>query len=1211
MDLSSATPYQRQIVTTLDAPLSVAAGAGSGKTFTLTRRIGHALLGEKGIAPFIDSIDEVLAITYTNAGASEMKSRIRLLLQEEGLKEEALKVEDAWISTIHGMCARILREQALEIGLDPAFIIVEGDERVKLWDAAVEAVLDSLTTSDDPSDARLLRLFLWYSGSDGTGISRLAEEVRSAALGLPDGFESLVYPRVEFEPVRELRIMMKLVEEFISRASVPDFKFGAHGEKYLAQNQKALDNARAYLDSLDQDRSSFGDVDFDIKAYLNVLFSFSKTSKTFHEKDDDAAFFNDYRQTYAHIVLDAQSAASCVILDDLIEVTRRIDGYYRSFKGVGRLDNTDLLVRCNEVLETYPDIRDLYRSRFRAIMVDEFQDTDLLQVAIIDKISRDHGANVMTVGDAQQSIYRFRGADVEVFFAHRDDQLAKHETARAVSLPDNFRSHADVLAFVDAIFSRHEFFGEEFLSLQPKGEVNAGSDPVFASIPRIEIDVFESRQKKSSVEDLRVKASRAIARRFASMRDAGASPSDMVILLGKMTNAAVYSKALTEAGFESIIAGGSVFASRKEVKLFDALLTALAHREDSIAFYTVLESPLFALSDSALYALARVTFDDESVSRPYSLSERFWHLVSAFDLQGEKSALDHLRPFGLASDQLREIARVLTLFARLSHESDRRDLTSALRRFLIDTGWLYRLEQEGAEGLSVAANVFKALGFVEDWQREGLTKGQIAQKFSSFLEETKQSPGVLSTLDTNFVRIMTIHSSKGLEFDHVAVAEIDSGSGSDQGSLQMNSFSGALLARIKPPIESSLVNGHVHLDSPSSLHVGAREACVSSPLTFKALLDERNAEGALGDAQRLLYVALTRAARSLCLCLTFQGKSDFTFSKETIFSELHDVFRWDHVEEPKRSSFDFGGSAPALLHHEVLLEPVEKDSAEVRSSSEFLVPVLRPSSVVECSIESERHDVVSYSALSSGHSEETLLDGWSDRTCSSPEEAVVETEERMLDTREEPFIDDLSAVLKQESATALGTAFHRLAQRAIESRRFVGAPAEVSEEAFAVQVASCDLSPDQEQRLRIAIDRWFGSDLCARFMACDQVRAEVPFMLEIEREDARIFLEGEIDGLAFDPSDPAKHALFIDYKTGGSDQESEAHLYEKHLLQAQCYALALMRQGFDEVEAYFIRVERASSAEPTQPQVVPYTFAQSDRDALEEAIMAAYRVTKR
>ena len=141
MDLSTLMPQQLQIVKTLDRPLFVSAGAGSGKTFTLTRRIVYALSPESG--PFVEHLDQVLAITFTKDAAAEIRDRVRRALIEEGMDEEALTVDDAWISTIHGMCSRILRAHALELGIDPEFtVLTDTDE---LMDQAVEHVLGRAT----------------------------------------------------------------------------------------------------------------------------------------------------------------------------------------------------------------------------------------------------------------------------------------------------------------------------------------------------------------------------------------------------------------------------------------------------------------------------------------------------------------------------------------------------------------------------------------------------------------------------------------------------------------------------------------------------------------------------------------------------------------------------------------------------------------------------------------------------------------------------------------------------------------------------------------------------------------------------------------------------------------------------------------------------------------------------------------------------------
>ena len=128
MDLSRLRPGQLASIKHLDGPLLICAGAGSGKTFTLTQRITWALLpgSDTDGSSFLNSIDEALVITFTNKAAGEIKDRIRAALRAEGMMTEALKVDGAWISTIHGMCSRILREHALEAGLDPAFELVMG-----------------------------------------------------------------------------------------------------------------------------------------------------------------------------------------------------------------------------------------------------------------------------------------------------------------------------------------------------------------------------------------------------------------------------------------------------------------------------------------------------------------------------------------------------------------------------------------------------------------------------------------------------------------------------------------------------------------------------------------------------------------------------------------------------------------------------------------------------------------------------------------------------------------------------------------------------------------------------------------------------------------------------------------------------------------------------------------------------------------------------
>ena len=447
---------------------------------------------------------------------------------------------------------------------------------------------------------------------------------------------------------------------------------------------------------------------------------------------------------------------------------------------------------------------------------------------------------------------------------------------------------------------------------------------------------------------------------------------------------------------------------------------------------------------------------------------------------------------------------------------------------------------------------------------------------------------------------MTIHASKGLEFGHIAIAEASLGLPKST-KLAIDTLGDKVLYQLTPKLSGNAEKTYsglmAYLDSSDldTLEVGS-QLDELAPEELALLLDARIARATLDDAERLLYVALTRASRSLFLSLTFDGNKDFDYSGKGIYGLLHKVFQWGTTPEASVSTFEYGGSAPALIRHEVLTEKPEEQPVHAAEQQEFMVPPVRATQALAITVSGPRHDVVSYSAIASAHGQVLV------------QEAGDEVFEEQ-DAEEEMFSGEEALEIKRQLAFTLGTAFHRLAQRAIESRREVGVVPELSVEAFQAQVRQGGLSPEAGQRLAQAVERWFASDLCKRFFAADHIYAEVPFMLEISSGERPLYLEGEIDGLAVSEADK-DHAFFIDYKTGGSDEETPEQLHEKHLLQAQCYALALMRQGFETVEAHFIRVERASKSDPAQPQVVPYRFTIEECATLEEAVLSAYEARK-
>lgn len=1166
MNLDTCTDGQRTIITTQAQPLMVSAGAGSGKTFTLTQRIAYALSEPTHVGkPFCSGIDEVMAITFTNKAAAELKSRIKHELVAIGMPDEALKVDDAWISTIHGMCQRVLREHSLELGLDPAFEVIGQTEEDALRAQAFDNVISSINDQGQPALRAFLKARDVTVGSFSSGsLVNLVDAVTERVVALPDGFEAIVLPPVEGNPSQFLRRMMVLGEDFVAALnSISALK--ATDQKHLDSMETALAKANAYMEC-DACSDSFEDSEFDAVRYCDVLFSFPLTASNYRTGKNDPQFFQDYRDEYCSIAFSVKSALALVELGQLVFVSRLIQEEYQKLKGPGKLDNNDLLTQAYHALVDNPQLASAYRDRFKLIMIDEFQDTDELQVALIGSLAQPGLANVCTVGDAQQSIYRFRGADVNVFFDYREKLKALSTEAKFVNLPDNFRSHADVLSLVDAIFSQDQVFGDEFLRLEPKGAVNSFDDPVFVDRPRIGVALFDCRrggrgEPSGHLEDGRALCAKRIAQHFAELRDSGVSPSDMVLLLGKTSNAGLYHRALLDAGFECLLAGGSTFSSSDEVGLFQAVLRYFRNPLDSDAAYQVLDSPLFNLGDQALLFLA--TRETPRGLARRSISE------GMFAWRRERGLC------GLSEEDVDAVDFALLCLSKAKKACMDEGLCAGVRTLLRATGYYLRLEGQGAEGQAVVGNLAQALNMLSEVEQRGLGLAGSVEAFCADIAALKIKPGSLSTTSSDFVRIMTIHASKGLQFDHVAVAEFLPKK--DTSPIVVENIKGMTYVALKPSAISSSTVASKAFNNFEKWVTKSGEDNVS-PLEAETVeegmraLKRHSANQSLGEARRLLYVALTRAVKSLFIGTAYSGKKDGGY--DGILDDLHQALHWECSEEAPRQMVNFGGSTPAPLEFTVLREPLDIREAEKCDSGEFLIP---SAPVADAPFYTVPQPVTRDTFSSTALHEDDVYD----------EESLVEDEMQRSED-EDPF--------------ALGNAFHRLAQRAV--LEFDGSVLKLpSEEAVAAQITQQHVSEQQAVRLRGALQRWFGSAVAQQLVAHGAPHAEVPFMLQIIAGGKPVYLEGEIDAVSFDE---AGNAFLVDYKTGGFASETDVQLHAKHLQQAQCYALALLKQGSPSVKATFVRVEHDDPAAPGQPQTVVYEFTSEDSAELEAGIAAAY-----
>ena len=1216
MDFSTLMPQQLQIVKTLDRPLFVSAGAGSGKTFTLTRRIVYALSPESG--PFVEHLDQVLAITFTKDAAAEIRDRVRRALIDEGMDEEALTVDDAWISTIHGMCSRILRAHALELGIDPEFtVLTDTDE---LMDQAVEHVLARATAPDAAPElaASLKSLYAWYPMAGeggpfgaGTTIKGLVRELLELSSQLPGGMDDVRVARGQADT-----------------SALADAYRAA-----LGASKAATEKAQVALDAIDAFEAS-GKTMADA-ARLMMSCAMPRASKAF-PKEQVELLKAEAADAFINIVLACGGPA----LDALVGLARSVEAEYRALKASqSALDNNDLLRMAYEALRDYPAIRAAYEGRFKMVMIDEFQDTDQMQVDLIRYLTGAGERALCTVGDAQQSIYRFRGAEVEVFRRQERKVGASGATEAAagagaaapadapagelVKLVRNFRSHDEVLRYVARVFDGDDGgLMQGFLDLEAS---DGRKDTLVANASRRQA-LFVAG---GSTQERTLTKARAIAERFRSLADAGQPQGGMVLLLGRMTNADVYAQAFRDQGLDCVIAGGSVFAQAAEVQTVRALVCALANPADTAqGLMPLLASPMFALGAQEFLALATKLDSETGETSRRNIDAG---IMSDFDVPG-------LQDLPLVT-RAREVLRyALRRVGRDSFAAIARDVVNA-------SGWFVRLAQRGPEGKAIAANVLKALDAVAEAEAEfGNSPRSIALAFDRFLAG-KEAPGALNEEGDGAVRIMTVHASKGLEYPVVAVAECF-GVRKSSGAAQMGRVDGgaqvvALPARfdgvkladgtfvkgddVKKQFEHAFKGKGTSLWLPPEL---MEDVCATgSPAEAFARLRNDDLQLSLEERARLLYVAMTRARELVILAMdagVSRGKVTApTFDAETdlTYDVLRRILPTDGLEMPQLdadrlvfdnsqpgdyelislANFTFGEQAfeaNASLDAEGRLVRNGAETEDAGADARAVVPgpadpepdafeLVYPQAVGvrmgTCPYPAR--DSYSYSSIAAAlHAEAE------DRAA----EARVPMDEAGDDTESdgsEMTDADVATVEPAGNPMALGSAFHAACQWLIE----MGADALPAARADAL-ARLWHLTPEQRERFDVALDRWLKSAVRAELLSWPCVRAEVPFFsLGCEDEDVArygAYAEGAIDALATDPADPSR-ALVIDYKTGGTPDETPDQLLEKHALQARVYADVLHKAGYETVTVKFVRVEQPDPTifvEPAEPQVVAYNL---------------------
>lgn len=1159
MDLSGLNPEQRRIVTTLDKPLFVEAGAGSGKTFTLTQRIAWALTPGSGAdgGPYLDDLSQVLVITFTNAAAREIRERVRSTLRAGGMTEQALQVDSAWISTIHGMCARILRRHALELGIDPAFGIVQGNDAEAFDRQALEEVVGGAYRSAEKGSPLREAFDDYRLGGEGPqgwfGAMGVVQSIREVARSVAGGYDALDFP--EAEGVGEA--MASLLGEV---------------EALAAQRltKKATEAVLPILEAL----RGFGELAPGFRTPEAALETLDGLKLPANAGKAAAEQLRQAKRSLAKARAAALLARSRAWVPDLVGLARRVDArVWELGQAASVLSNDDLIGLALRAVEGNEAVARDYAGRFRLVMVDEFQDTDARQLRLIGILAGEGARHLTTVGDAQQSIYRFRGADVGVF---RGRGAALPETGH-VRLAVNYRSHPDVLALVDRVCGGEDGVLEGFMHL----DANPGRRDTYQArdLPRVsvEVSVGSGSRGKVGAEQAAVAAA-AIADRLAEYRDHGEQPGRMALLLGTTTKAGLYIDAIRACGLDCVVTGGSTFTSAPEVTVMAKLLHALANPHDTQSgLFPLLTSEMFELDANDLIQLGtrpQVKLDAPTNRRIDAGIEtmEFFH--------GARPS----RRLLLAHDVLE----------RAWDSLGRRPVADVCLQAVRESGWLSRLEAEGPTGLAKEANVLAAVRYIRDLtEGMGLGPARAAEEFDTWLAVSKVPPASLAGGEMQSVRVMTIHASKGLQFPVTAVAECWSAR-SDTGKLRSMAVGDRRMCVLAPGESPSVPEDEERVGEPSDL------------VEWYHAIGEENSAADAAERTRLLYVALTRAQEALVV-----GCNVATSKKGGVAPDLACAFlgalmpaglpqpgehrlayggsedgrvRVVSVDRTGDGTVvDAGGALPAV--EGVLPEDTRRAATggtdgggAGRRPFVMYAPEEDPS-VAATRMVPARPGIYSFSSAHAQMEASAGLAPVPDHDGSRPGVGRIPTPaEREAEQEGSPATDD------EDRATSFGSAFHELAQCLVEAGRD-----ELPEGRLEATARTWNLSPRNRERLRAALARWGRSDIRREALSHGLVRAEVPFFARAESPYGR-YVEGAIDLLCLDQG--SEHALLVDYKTGDRGLTAEG-IRNRHEMQANFYASVLMGQGMDSVECCFVCVELEDPVRPGEPYVARYEF---DRD---------------
>jgi len=1090
------TPEQRAAIETRAPEVLVEAGAGTGKTGVMVDRYCR-LVCDQGVPP-----GAVLAFTFTDKAAAELRRRIRVELERraeagsERARELLPSLGAAWVTTIHGFCNRLLSAHPVAIGIDPRFRVLDAPETGRAAFEAFDEALEEFLEAGDTAREQTVAAF---------DIGGLRAVVLSVHAELRSRGEA--EPRLPDPPPPDAEGALRHAATVAAEAA-EELKPGSANHELVERASVLLETAaeRPDLDAIAALRTG----------------SKAKPMAAYREAIDAAV---------SRVAEAGEGGVAFAHVGELLRLfSARFSAAKRRRAGIDFEDLQLLAVRLLERTET----GSTYRARFSHLLVDEFQDTNRLQLRLIEAL-RGPQAHLMVVGDELQSIYGFRHADLDVF-RRRREAIAASAGGELLSLSGNFRSRPEVIGVVNAIGERllTDYtplrVGATPAQPQPRGEGPAvellltgreGWDG-----EGIELDpVTDGRTPLNQLAEARF-----LAARLRELADQGVSRGEMVVLLRAFTRLDAYEDSLERAGLRPYVVGGRGYWSQQQVADVCALLATIANPLDDQALLGTLASPACGVAPDTLWLLRAAAGDGRHI----------WPAVEQAAGHGEDEDVDAERLAQIPAEELGRLSAFATTLAELRRRAVSLPLAELIDAAVTETGYDLAVLMRPA-GESRFANVRKLMRLAAEFEAaEGRDLRGLLDFLAARADADADAQAATAVEGHDGVRIMTIHSAKGLEFGVVAIPHLSRG----------------LLPAVRAPM---LTIGH----EPEQPRVGMqlrRLGARGIDLYAQRELCEEDQRRQAEEELRLFHVGATRARERLLLSGVVAPSPPSRESHgRSVIERIVTAFEIDRerdssvaipAPEPRpglATSFE-PSQLPVRLNlasaaQAATLTALRREPDGERDLGKGPAPLPAPATPAE-----PTRGALSYTAISS-HG----------------------------DGEREPFTEHAQ---EGEGQPGDGTGVVRgRAVHALLEWSHANGWREPGAELIGRVTASGEVdaeTPLPVEALIAPLRAWLGSSFFAeRVRDAERSRVEVPLLIEV----SGTVLRGSIDLLVEGSGAPP---LIVDYKTDRLDGSTPAELAGRYEIQQAIYALAVAEaRDVDEVELAYVFLER-----PDEPAVV-------------------------